>query len=119
MRKRYNIARGLNLGDKISTTISSNLQEGEIDGAFNVQKANYTNVKYQASSNWRDLQSKYKTEKWHNMSLDTKKALRRGSISSAGESVFKFIIPVCVVSVGAYYVYTYSQNRRKSVIIKR
>jgi hypothetical protein len=53
------------------------------------------------------------------MSLDTKKALRRGSISSAGESVFKFIIPVCVVTVGAYYVYSYSQNRRKSVIIKR
>ena len=112
IRKKYDIARGIIAIDKSSVGISSNLHEGEIDGAFNVQKANYTNVKYQASSNWRDLQSKYKTEKWHKMPLETKKAIRRGNISSAGESVFKFVIPFGMVCAGAYYVYLYSQNRR-------
>lgn len=115
IRKKYDISRGINTLDKSSIGLSSsNLQEGEIDGAFNVQKANYANVKYQASSNWRDLQSKYKTEKWHNMPLENKKALRRGNITSAGESAFKFVIPFCVVCAGAYYVYLYSQERRSS-----
>jgi hypothetical protein len=53
------------------------------------------------------------------MSLDSKKALRRGNISSAGESVFKFIIPLCVVSYAAYYVYNMKSNRRKEFSIKR
>jgi len=48
------------------------------------------------------------------MPLESKKALRRGNISSAGETAFKFIVPLCVVCAGFYYVHLYSQDRRNN-----
>ncbi len=45
-----------------------------ISEGFNTQKINYaTRVQSRASSNWADLQDKYKTEKWQNMTLDQRK----------------------------------------------
>ena len=57
---------------------------------YTIQKDNYnTRVKREASSNWRDLQikNKYRTEKWQNLSLDKKKAIRKRPVNSFGGSV--------------------------------
>lgn len=41
---------------------------------FHKQRENYTaNVKKRASSNWKEIASKYKLEKWQNLPLDKKK----------------------------------------------
>ncbi len=45
-----------------------------IADVYHAQKVNFaTNVQPRASSNWRELQDKYKTEKWQNLSLNQRK----------------------------------------------
>ena len=50
---------------------------------YTVQKDNYnTRVRREASSNWRELKNKYKTEKWQNLSLNKRKSLRARPVTS-------------------------------------
>ena len=61
---------------------------------YTVQKDNYnTRVKREASSNWRELQmkNKYRTEKWQNLSLDKKKAIRKRPVQSFGGFIFQAV----------------------------
>lgn len=51
-----------------------------IADVYHAQKVNFaTNVQFRASSNWRELQDKYKTEKWQNMTLNQRKVSYLGS----------------------------------------
>ena len=53
---------------------SSGVDSTEIADVYHAQKTNFANnVQPRASSNWRELQDKYKTEKWQNMSLGQRK----------------------------------------------
>lgn len=53
---------------------STNADSSAISEGFNTQRINYaTKVQSRASSNWMDLQDKYKTEKWQNLTLDQRK----------------------------------------------
>jgi hypothetical protein len=48
----------------------------EIPAGYDTQAQNFGAVLKHASSNWRDLQDKYKSENWHNLSHADKKVSR-------------------------------------------
>jgi DnaJ-class molecular chaperone len=74
------------------------------ESAYSTQKANYTNsVKGAASSNWKETQDKYRTEKWQNMPLHEKKAARVRAVHTPGGS-FLGVIGAGVCMIGAMFV---------------
>ena len=63
--------------------LSPQITTSQATPGFNVQKDNYnTRVRREASSNWRELKNKYKTEKWQNLSLNKRKSLRARPVTS-------------------------------------
>jgi curved DNA-binding protein CbpA len=67
-RVLYDQKRNLN---SAQSTVSSRESHDRI--GFQVQRKNFENVQRRASSNWSDIQDKYKTEKWRKMTLQEKK----------------------------------------------
>jgi curved DNA-binding protein CbpA len=74
-----------------------------IPNNYDTQRANFASVKHAASSNWRELTDKYKTEKWQNMPLVERKLLRQRHVGSLGGSFLFVAIPACVIGASAYY----------------
>lgn len=72
LRREYlmrTVGRTVNLPDR---EISS--AQREIHQGFNIQKDHYSSVvSARASSNWQDIQDKYRTTKWQSMSLKDRK----------------------------------------------
>jgi hypothetical protein len=54
-------------------SINGNLSATKIEESFHVQRATYEIARKEASTTWRDKQSKYKTEKYHNLPLEKRK----------------------------------------------
>ena len=83
VRKAYDAAR-VGSGALRGGSINQHIDES----SFTTQKAHYNNaVKAAAMSNWREVQDKYQTAKWRNMTLDEKKLSRASKIHSTGGSL--------------------------------
>lgn len=87
----------------------------EISESFNTQKTNFhVAVQYNASSNWRELQDKYKTERWQNMPLSEKKLTRVRGVQTLHGTIAPMLITLGIVGfVGySYYSSRFPPNRR-------
>jgi len=81
LKLKYDLLRGKHLNslqkNRYSIEVSSNNNDlgdfSNISVGFNTQKNNYSKVQVKASSNWEDLQTKYKSEKWQNTPLNIRK----------------------------------------------
>jgi DnaJ-class molecular chaperone len=71
VRQKYDGARRRLLGPASSSTIGG--IPSEVPTSFNTHKTNFVNVQKAASSNWRDIQDKYKSEKWQKLPLKDRK----------------------------------------------
>lgn len=74
-----------------------------ISESYNTQRMNFTKVQGRASSNWRDLQDKYKSEKWQNMPLNQRKVNRAVKVHGIGSSAIVAVAPI-VFLAGLTYV---------------
>ncbi|RYG68397.1 hypothetical protein EON64_05270 [archaeon] len=102
-RKEYLIRNG---GSAAAAVSSSSNVAAEIHQAFHVQRANYAKVQYNASSNWQELQEKYRTEKWQKMPLKDKKASRVRPIVSPKGGFLAVAIPTVIASYAIYSMFT-------------
>lgn len=77
MKTFYDRNRSRYIGRDIGSVAANNLIHSDdhkvISEGFNTQRVNFKGVQSRASSTWQDMQEKYKSEKWHNMSLDQRK----------------------------------------------
>lgn len=77
----YDSSRRKLINETLASRFSIDISSGggfavgisNIPSGFNTQKANFVKVQSKASSNWEDLQTKYKTEKWQRIPLEVKK----------------------------------------------
>lgn len=65
-----------------------------ISESYNTQRNNFAKVQGRASSNWKDLQEKYKTEKWQNMPLQQRKMNRAAKVHGVGSTVLVTLAPI-------------------------
>ena len=88
-RQHYDRERGgLGLGPLVSGRNFDRIGQDNVGINFNTQRQNYqTTVRYQASSSWRELKTKYKTEKWQNLPLSERKNFRARPVRGAGAHV--------------------------------
>lgn len=75
LRQRYDSERLKNFGSAIGNINRATQQNIEMFDSYNTQKNNFKHVQKMASSNWREIQDKYKTEKWQQLSLKEKKVM--------------------------------------------
>ena len=102
-RSRYDSFRarqGYNGG--ISMQADGTIIPTEIPLNYDTQRANFASVKHAASSNWKELNNKYKTEKWQNMPLPEKKLLRSRNVGSLAGTVVLVAIPCILIGSAAY-----------------
>ena len=112
-RRQYDTARAQHVARVFSGASHAHMQQhGHVESgsseipesAYSTQKANYANsVKGAASSNWKETQDKYRTEKWQNMPLHEKKAARVRSIHTPGGSLLG-VLGAGACMIGAMYV---------------
>ena len=103
-RSRYDSFRarqGYNGGTSLQAD-GSIAMPTEIPLNYDTQRANFASVKHAASSNWRELKDKYKTEKWQNMPLPEKKLLRKRNVGSLAGSIVLVAIPCVLIGTAAY-----------------
>ena len=75
---------------------------------YTAQKENhYSNTLKHASSNWRDLTDKYKTEKWQNLHINERKLIRTRTVTPLSHMV---LISASVLIIGTYSAYKYTQT---------
>ena len=74
----------------------------EIPLNYDTQRANFASVKHAASSNWKELKVKYKTEHWQNMPLPEKKLLRKRHVGSLASTIVLVAVPCIVIGSAAY-----------------
>jgi len=102
MRAFYDKHRSRFIGRDIGSVAASNLAQSLSDDhkviseGFNTQRVNFKGVQSRASSTWQDMQEKYKSEKWHKMSLDQRKVKRIRPVNSVGGSALKILVPVVI-----------------------
>mmetsp|Transcript_24504 Transcript_24504/g.40852 ORF Transcript_24504/g.40852 Transcript_24504/m.40852 type:complete len:197 (+) Transcript_24504:102-692(+) len=107
-REQYNRLRGRYLGltGKFGTHQQSfNDFPSEIPMGYNTQRANFHKVQAKASSNWTEIQSKYKNEKWHNLPLSERKLRRSRQLKSAPGQLLTMLLPVVLFGGIAYGTY--------------
>ena len=75
-----------------------------ISESYNAQRVNFAKVQSRASSNWKDLQEKYKTEKWQNLPLSQRKLNRATRVHSVSGSSFVVLVPMLALAGIAYAV---------------
>ena len=110
-RQAYDLARVRSMGAG-SLTVGGdfgNEDHAGISESFNTQKTNFhTAVKANASSNWRDLQDKYKTESWQRMPLSERKLTRVRGVQTMAGTIMPLALSVALVAGVAYSYYSYS-----------
>lgn len=109
IRKSYDRDRNLLLspfGSEIPLSSFHSVTDHHITTSFASSRENYTQaVKKNASSNWRDLQDKYKMDKWRNSSLQHKKDFRARpvkSLTGMGISAFMIGLPILGVCIWTF-----------------
>jgi DnaJ-class molecular chaperone len=117
-RRLDNDPYGTNIVSSSSTT-SDDYINHHIPPTFITARDNYTTtVKKNASSNWRELQDKYRLEKWQKLSLKTKKEFRSRSVTSGlGLGVLVVVgIPMITLCFWSYrnFVSTKQTNYRSN-----
>lgn len=117
-RQNYDLARIRAIGGNVSISMNGNdMNSSEISDGFNTQKSNFnTAVQYKASSNWRELQDKYKTESWQSMSLSEKKRTRIRGVQTLGGTILPIFLTMAFVGFAGYSYYSslFPSNRRRA-----
>jgi len=117
-RQSYDLHRIRALGSKGAYAgsggagYSSDLSEG-----FQTQKANFNvAVQSKASSNWKEMQDKYKRESWQRMPLSEKKLTRVRGLQTIGGTIMPLILTAAFIgSFGyAYWSMTLGGGRKRS-----
>jgi len=122
-RQMYDLARMRVLGSKAAyATGGTGGSEIDLSEGFKTQKTNFDQaVKSQASSNWKEMQEKYKTEAWQKMPLSEKKLSRVRSIQTVGGTVMPIVLTLAFVGFCGYTYYTtsFSSSRRRAGVVSR
>jgi curved DNA-binding protein CbpA len=106
---RRSLLLGRNVGSASVVQAVGDAESGEdrkiVSESYNTQRMNFSKVQGRASSNWRDLQDKYKTEKWQNMGIPQRKLHRSAKVYGVGSSMFKMIAPVVFLTGLTYSIF--------------
>jgi len=112
-RQSYDLARIRVLGSKGAYAGSAGPIESEISDGFQTQKANFNvAVQAKASSNWRELQDKYKKESWQRMPLSERKLTRVRGLQTIGGTLMPVVLMVGFVAVAGYGYYSATLGTR-------
>jgi hypothetical protein len=114
IRDKYDRERARIYLNKVDTVNGSKSINYHSDvPSYTAQKENYYNVTLNhASSNWRELRDKYKTEKWQNKPLSEKKMSRIRTITS-GTSLAIISIPIIVLLIYSGYLHNQTIRPKK------
>jgi curved DNA-binding protein CbpA len=75
-KQSYDRARARYMGKSFGSAnhyVEETQDHHTIAEGYNTQRINFTKVQSRASSNWTDLQEKYKSEKWNKLPLQERK----------------------------------------------
>ena len=113
VRMMYDLSRqqkltGINAGSGAAATASEYVYTGDNGAPFyDTQRLQFKETQRTASSNWRELKDKYKSEQWQKKDLAFKKAWRARPMNSSSVGFATMLAPVVFGGLGIasmYYV---------------
>lgn len=76
-KQQYDTSRSKFLGRNVGSVLLAATAQAEdhkvISESFNTQRINYAKIQSASPSNWKNLQEKYKSDKWRSIPLEQRK----------------------------------------------
>lgn len=103
---RRQILFGNNVGQGVTNNATEYVYTGEKGAPFyDTQRLQFKETQRNASSNWKDLKDKYKSEQWQRKDLAFKKAYRARPLSSSSVGFATMLAPVLFGGLGIASMY--------------